>query len=590
MRIVVADHIAEDPGLRDAWHHLVLQMEEPEIFYTFEWAMAVQQAYSSSLKPFIFLGYEAEALVAVVALAQRSNGEIAFLSADTGDYCDFVSDRARRDEFVSAVVSELECRGISRIVLTNLPEDSASLNSIQRIAQSGTYHLHTRPAYACAQVVLGSNDHRLALKQSLTGKKSRRRMREMQKRGEVSVLHETEAEKIQALLEPFSHAHVARFLENGKMSSLLRAERRNFLQELTKRTGQHGWVVMSRLLVGGVTAAWHFGFCFCGTWFWYQPTVNALYSDCSPGYSLLSKIVELACDFPQLDTVDLGLGAESYKDRLATSTRQTLYCVLSDSLAKHVREIVRYRTSVVATSSARVERTIRAMISCANTLKSKLRTTTMQQFAGWGLRRIKHAISACDDMLFFEWSPTAQNSCAADLDLVPLDADLLGAAAIRYVDDPDAMQYLTRSAQRFRSQCAEGFALLDSEGVPVHFCWVRPHEGFEMAELSRKLQAPSMDSVIIFDCYTPAAARGSGLFSRAIALLARRLSSEGKRVWVFGAKANQSSLREIKKTEFVYRFTLGRKTRFFVRTNHDSSSEESLLSPGSKPLSTNVSS
>lgn len=593
MRIVIADHMAEDSGLREAWNQLVLQMDEPEIFYTFEWAMAVQQAYSSSLKPLIFLAYEGEALVAVVALAQRNNGEVAFLSADTGDYCDFVSDRSRRDVFVSAVFSELKRRGISRIVLTNLPEDSPSLSAIQRIAESGIYHLHTRPAYACAQVVLGSNDHRFVLKQALTGKKSRRRMREMQKRGEVSVLHETNSEEIQALLRPFSHAHVARFLENGKTSSLLRAERRNFLQELTKSAGQRGWVVMSRLGVGDVTAAWHFGFRFGGTWFWYQPTVNGLYADYSPGYYLLSKIIELACDSPQLGTVDLGLGPESYKDRLATTTRQTLYCVLSDSLAKHVREVVRYRASVVATSSASVERALRAMISCAHTLKAKLKSTTVREFVRQALRPIKNAIWACDNVLFFEWPVAAQNSCATDFDLVPLDPDLLGAAAIRYADDPDAMHYLTRSAGRFGCQDAEGFALLDAQGVPVHFCWVRAFEGFEVAELSRKLRAPSKDSVMIFDSYTPAAARGSGYFSRAITLLARRLGSEGKCAWVFTTEANQTSLRGIRKTEFAYGFTLGRKSRFFVSINQGSSSEESVLSPTSKPMSaqhTNVSS
>lgn len=586
LRIEVADHIVNDSGLRDAWNQLVLQMEPPEVFYTFEWAMAVQQAYSSSLKPVIFFGYEDEVLVAVVALAQRSNREIAFLSADTADYCDFVSDSARRDAFVSAVISELKSRGVSRVVLTNLPEDSPSLDALSRVGSGTAYHLHRRPAYECAQVVLGSNDHRLSLKQSLLGKKSRRRMREMQKFGEITILHETDPDKIQALLEPFSHAHVARFLEIEKISSLLRAERRNFLREFTQTAGPHGWVVMSRLLVGGVTAAWHFGFRFEGTWFWYQPTVNALYADYSPGHFLLSKIIELACDSAQLDTVDLGLGAEGYKDRFATNTRRTLYFVLTDSLGQHVREIVRYRASAVATSSARAERAIRGMISSARTIQSKLRTLAARQIARQALRWLKQHVSSCENVRFFEWPAASESSHIRGFNLVALNPEFIGAAAIRHADNPDATQYLARSAQRLASRHADGFVLLDAQGAPAHFCWVAAFEGFAMPELSRKLEAPSKQSVVIFDCYTLGDVPGPGDFSRAITLLAQRLSSEGKHVWISVADANQEVLGGIRKTNFIHRFTVGQKTRFFIKKKHESVSNELLSNSVSKPIST----
>ncbi len=38
MRVTGYDAIPEDEGLRRQWNELVLQMERPEIFYTYEWA------------------------------------------------------------------------------------------------------------------------------------------------------------------------------------------------------------------------------------------------------------------------------------------------------------------------------------------------------------------------------------------------------------------------------------------------------------------------------------------------------------------------------------------------------------------------
>ena len=61
--------IPEDPELRDQWNGLVLQMEHPEVFYTCEWAMAVERAYHSSMKTLLVLAYEGDSLVGVVALA-----------------------------------------------------------------------------------------------------------------------------------------------------------------------------------------------------------------------------------------------------------------------------------------------------------------------------------------------------------------------------------------------------------------------------------------------------------------------------------------------------------------------------------------
>ena len=188
-------------------------------------------------------------------------------------------------------------------------------------------------------------------------------------------------------------------------------------------------------------------------------------------------------------------------------------------------------------------------------------------------------------MLFFSWSAGAQNSEAArGLQFRKFDSDLLGLAAMNYVDDPTTLDYLFRCSPRLRSEADRGFVLLSAEGVPVHFCWARDFEGFRVPELARTLQAPSADSVIIFDCFTPALVRGRGLFAGAIAALADQLNYEGKVPWIFSASSNHAALESIKKSGFTYKFTLGRKKFLFQQEAKDS-----IPSPDSANVASSVS-
>ena len=127
MRIVLLRKIPEDSTLQQRWNDLVLQMELPKVFYTCEWALAVQSAYEASLKPLLFLGYDGDDLVGVACLAaDPAEQNISFLNATTADYCEFLSHPERRAEFVDKVFAELRQLGADNLVLASLPADSAT--------------------------------------------------------------------------------------------------------------------------------------------------------------------------------------------------------------------------------------------------------------------------------------------------------------------------------------------------------------------------------------------------------------------------------------------------------------------------------
>ncbi|MGH9497293.1 MAG: GNAT family N-acetyltransferase, partial [Candidatus Sulfotelmatobacter sp.] len=197
----------------------------------------------------------------------------------------------------------------------------------------------------------------------LPGKKMvRRALAAMGKDAPVRLDHARSWEEIEPLLPQFAQAHIARFRATGRVSNLEQPERRVFLEELAKLLSRNGWVVLTRMVSGEMTIAWNYGFSFQGVWFWYQPTFDSQLEKYSPGFCLLSKLVEESAENPEMKMVDLGLGAEEYKERFANQTRETLYVTLRSSAVQHAREIVRHRAATMVKASPRVEAAARALL------------------------------------------------------------------------------------------------------------------------------------------------------------------------------------------------------------------------------------
>lgn len=364
MRIVLHRIIPEDPELHRQWNAVALQTERPEVFYTCEWALAMQSAYRASLTPLLFLGYEGDDLVGVASLAtDPSEKNVSFLAGTTGDYCEFLTRPHRRTDFVDAVFAELGKTKARFIALANLPEDSATPAALRTAAGKYGFHVYLRPAYLCAQVDLGSAAQRQELKTALTGyRKFRRYIRAMEREAPVTFAHLQSRTQIQAALPAFADAHVARFRATQRVSSLSTPERRLFLEELARRFSGAGIVTLSMLMIGDRPVAWNYGFQFHGSWFIYQATFDSRQEENSPGHCLLSRIMVEACDMDGMEVVDLGLGAEGYKGRFGNSTRQTLYATVTRSWARHLREIVRYRAASALKQAPKIESAVRGVL------------------------------------------------------------------------------------------------------------------------------------------------------------------------------------------------------------------------------------
>ncbi len=562
MRLVVLEDIPEDPELRRAWNALALRMEHPEVFYTYEWAVAVQRAYRTALRPLLLLAYdERESLCGVAALAvDAGERQVSFLGATTGDYCDFLSLPERRPEFVNAVLGELRRQGMKRMAFANLPADSVTASAIPQAARRRGCRCFIRTAYVCAQVVLGRLDRGNNGNLVAPGQKRLRRLaKAMAHQGPLRVDHSRSWDAVAPLLQPFLQAHVARFLEIGRISNLANAHRRLFLEELAKLLCEPRWLVLSRMSAGERVLAWHYGFQFHGAWFWYQPTFDSSVEKYWPGFCLLTHVLQEATENPALTTLDLGLGSEAYKAKFANESRETLYVVLHSSLVEHWATLLRYRAAARIKASPAIEKLVGSVRNMLRVFRGHLRKQGGKQTLLWAGKRLLQLLWAREEVFFFEWKNCELSSAdSRKVQLRPLDLGELALAAMEYEQDEDTLTYLLRSAQRLRAGGAQGFVLAREDGLPLHFAWVAPFDGFHCSELNDTLNGPP-ESVLLFDCWTPTAVRGQGYYQQAVQLVAARLKAEGKLPWIFSAASNASSVRALEKTGFERRYSLVRQ-------------------------------
>jgi CelD/BcsL family acetyltransferase involved in cellulose biosynthesis len=568
LRLVVLREIPEDADLQRQWNALVMRSEGPQVFYTYEWALAVQRAYSATLHPLLFLGYnDQKSLRALAALATDSgHNSVTFLCASTGDYCDFLSTSDDRDSFVESVIEELTKLGFKKMAFANLPADSSTNTALRRAARrNGSQHF-ARISYVCAQISLGRLEYGKNGKPIAPGlKRLRRFTKAMAQEGPIRVEHCKSWDTVAPVLPQFLQAHVGRFLEIGRISNLANARRRVFLAELSKLSSESQWVVLTRMSVGERAVAWHYGFVFHDTWFWYQPTFDSSVEKHWPGFCLLTQVIQEAIDIPQLTTLDLGLGSEAYKAKFANESRDTLYVTLHSSLLEHSREVLRSQAAEALGGSPFLERFADALRKTARTFRSRLSSEGTARTFAWAAKRLMRFVAGSDEVLFFERTTLAPHGNVHIVQLHRLDLRRLADAAMEYEQDDETLHYLLRCAQRLRTREAEGYVLVNEEGTPVHFAWVAPYIGFYCSEVNSTLKG-SADAALLFDYWTPTAVRGHGYYRQAIELIADELRSKDKRPWIFSSAENVPSVRGLTKAGFELRHALHRRRFFKWRT------------------------
>ena len=434
------------------------------------------------MQVFLLVIYDQSAVLGLAVLSVETDGKTArFLCATTADYCDFVSKPSDRHVVVAEALAELRRFGIRNLVLANLPNDSCSIPAVRNAAEEYDFHVFVRLCYRCAQVDLGSGPQRVQLKRDVDKKQMfRRNINFLQKEASVVLNHVRSWRDALDLLPAFCESHVARFLATGRISNLVRSERRKFLAELARRLSEAGWFVLSHLMVGTRSIAWNYGFQFEGRWFWYQPTFDSRLEHHSPGYCLLSKDGDrrLRRSRP-MRVVDLGLGVEGYKERFANSARETLHITLTSSTVRAwlapAARFVRQRPLRLYLGRRSL---VRRWRSRAGSLRRRMLGRASVGFRSMGCETcacaFSHAAIRSNSTSGISYMRRPWREPRDGLSLRRLDLEALARAAISQRARHRDSRYLLRAAQRLRAVDHETLRVcpVGSRRYPVHLCWV----------------------------------------------------------------------------------------------------------------------
>ncbi len=562
LRVTVLEKMQDDAELRASWNSLVMQMNRPEVFYTYEWALAASRAFEGTLRPLICLVYDSDRLcgIAPLAIAHEDPGNVFFLTAATADYCDVLSSTGMRHAVLSSVFGELAKLATHDVTLTNVPSNSVTCRELSEIAKINGFLIHKRPAYQCGLILLGNQEERQALLAAVRKKeKEKRGLKKMEQLGTVR-LAQLKPEKAEEELQSIFSAQIGRFLATGRISPLVRADRRQFLTELARLLGRPGWLQVSRLEVNDRPVAWNYGFGFYDSWFWYLPAFETEYEASSPGSCLLRFLVEAACADPSVIRLDLGLGDEAYKERFANAVSSTCHFQLSTSQLRYWQWVARDPLTENLRRFPGVEKTIRRARDAGRDFRKRVQTDGTMASGMYLFQRAAKPLLSKEEICLFE----ANGAASPDDDsvtLVPVGWKELTDAAVRNADDIQTLQYLMRCASRLRIGASSGSVLMNRDSEPVHFLWVDRYDGFHLSEIDYELHGADPSAVMLFDCWTPLRYRGHGHYANAIQAAAESLWRQHKQAWIFSARKNEPSMRGIRKAGFTYRFSLVRSCR-----------------------------
>ena len=270
--------------------------------------------------------------------------------------------------------------------------------------------------------------------------------------------------------------------------------------------------------------------------------------------------------------VDLGLGAEEYKERFANQSRETLYVTLRTSATHDVREIARYRAAQIVKTSPRLETAVRGATTHLLRVKNKERRDGVTGAMSRVASRISEFLWSKTEILFFESEKMQPSQKWMRRELQPLSLDHLASAVAERFDNESFLEYLVGSAAHLREKDAEGFGLFDSAGSLLGCVWVASSRDSSCRSSTRGwTPRPRTASYSSISGASPPMLRTSTV--KRFWPSVRNTCEHERRAWSYSAASNDDSVRRLKNAGFQPRYSLFCRRMFGWRTTSGKTSQ-----------------
>ena len=308
----------------DCWRDLLSCGDSDVIFLTWEWQCAWWESLGRGQLLLILAEMDGEDIALAPFFTEA--GMVYFVGSGGSDYLDFIgniSDPHILDELLTKARESVT--NFIGFVFYHVPERSHTGNRLMKAAERlGLNFFDEGELLAPAMDLNGKDGHGLAA----TRKKSLVRHENFFRReGSLEVVHLKDGRSILPHLEEFFEQHVARWANTVYPSLFCDMAQRMFYKRLTSLATDTGWLRFTIVNWEGRPIAFHFGFCYGGSYMWYKPSFAIELARRSPGEVLIRQLL-LAAIEEGAKTFDFGLGEEGFKSRFATHVNKVNTCSL----------------------------------------------------------------------------------------------------------------------------------------------------------------------------------------------------------------------------------------------------------------------
>lgn len=305
----------DDPSFGPGeWERLLATGQSDVVFLTWHYQRAWWETFQRGELMLIIAERDGQA-VALAPLFTEC-GMVYIVGSGGSDYLDFIGDTADA-EALDALLSEARSRVRNFIgfVFYHVPENSQTGWRLNQAAGRLGLKIFDEGSQIAPALEIGANQANG--RDAATRKSLLRHERFFLRDGQLQVQHFTRGEQILPELDEFFAQHIARREVTPEPSLFHDELHRAFYRALSRAAADTGWLRFARVDWRGRAIAFHFGFCYRGSFLWYKPSFAIELAPRSPGEVLLRMLLLRAME-EGAHTFDFGLGDEMFKSRFAT--------------------------------------------------------------------------------------------------------------------------------------------------------------------------------------------------------------------------------------------------------------------------------
>jgi len=551
MRSEVIQDFATLEQLSSDWDRLWREDPHSTIFGSFAWAKASWKVFGADWSLCTTAVFQNEELVCILPMAVFGD-TLTFIGTPRADYNHVVHNTTAQFDVLESAFRALLATPIKwkRCVFAKIPEESWLATQFDCLEKIRDLHIYLESTSVASYLDLHGNASEIVAP-LLRKKTFRSYENKLRRQGELHFRHIEQSSEILAHLPGLFQQHMGRWTVAGGGSIFTDERNRHFYEELAKRLDPSQYLRFSVLELDGRPIAQHFGFESHGRFIYYKPTFDIDFWNFSPGQVLLRKLLEYSAARKLLE-FDFTTGDESYKRRFTNRTRQLYTISVFRSGLSSCPLRMRFHTK------RRLKKHYFAihLIKKAKSTLNEVSDRFVNVFKRRGiLGFVKFFFTRSWQVLFFSRNEmhvfksmgSGQAGALEELELLKSKlSDLVSLAA-------QFGEYLTPTKlAKARERLRQGDTLYTFwiRGECAHIAWVSTR--------SELMAIPKVDgqcrinvaqpAALIYDCWTPPAMRGKGIYPSALLSILR--DNADKQLWIHCQHGNIASVRGIDKAGF----------------------------------------